>query len=216
MSVSFSTAEIQQKYEGFASRYDLFEGALESLGVGRLRHRLLRRASGRVLEVAAGTGKGFPSYSKSCRVIAVDLSPAMLRIARRRADRHGVGIGFGVADAKALPFPDQSFDSVVSCLSLCTFPDPGLTLREMDRVSRSEGMIFLMEHGRSDRDRLSRWQDRKADGHAEFLGCHWNREPLDLVRQAGMRPVAVRRLFFGIFHVIEARSSRKDRGQIKK
>lgn len=196
--------EIRQKYGKVAPRYDLLEAIPELLGMRRLRGSLLQRAAGKVLEVAAGTGKNLRYYSRDCRLTAVDLSPAMLEVARKRANRLGLHITFLVMDAEALAFPDQSFDTVVSSLSVCTFPDPVAALREMARVCRADGRILLLEHGRSDREWLGRWQDRRADRHAEYLGCRWNREPLDLVRQAGLTLLAARRVFFGIFHVLEA------------
>lgn len=202
--ISFTSAEIRHRYDRIAPRYDLLGGILEILGIGRLRGSLLRRASGRVLEVAAGTGRGFPYYSARCKITAVDLSPGMLRIARKRARRRHPGVTLRVADALELPFASGSFDTIVSCLSLCTFPEPVATLREMARVCRGSGRVLLLEHGRSDRERVGSWQDRKADGHARFLGCQWNREPLALLREAGLTPVAARRFFLGIFHEIEA------------
>jgi ubiquinone/menaquinone biosynthesis C-methylase UbiE len=199
--------EIRQKYDKVAPRYDLLEAIPELLGLRRLRGSLLKRAAGRVLEIAAGTGKNLRYYPRSCQLTAVDLSPRMLEVARKRADRLGLHIPFLVMDAEALAFPDQSFDTVVSSLSVCTFPDPVAALREMARVCRADGRILLLEHGRSDREWLGRWQDRRADRYAEYLGCRWNREPLDLVRQAGLTLLAVRRAFFGIFHVLEAMPS---------
>jgi hypothetical protein len=74
----------------------------------------------------------------------------------------------------------------------------------MGRVCRHDGRILLLEHGRSDRPRLGRWQDLRADRHAQDLGCLWNREPLELVRQAGLRVQQSERHFLGIFHVIVA------------
>ncbi len=196
--------EIRQKYEKLARWYDLMEAISEVLGVRRLRRELLQRASGKVLEVAAGTGKNFRYYPRSCRVTAVDFSPAMLEIARRRVAELGLDIACRIMDAEALDVPDRSFDTVVSTLSVCTFPDPLAALREMARVCRLEGRILRLEHGRSNRDWLSRWQDRRADRHARTLGCRWNREPLDLVRQAGLKVIAPRQTFLGIFHTIEA------------
>lgn len=64
--------------------------------------------------------------------------------------------------------------------------------------------MLLLEHGRSDRERIARWQDRHADQFAKPLGCHWNREPMDIVREAGLKTNTARRVFFGIFHQIEA------------
>ena len=199
-----NTEEIRQKYNTFAPWYDLLEGIPELLGLRKLRRELLQRASGSVLEVAAGTGKNFHYYPQTCEITAVDLSPAMLKRARRRADRLGLPIPFLIMDGEALAFPDQSFDTVVSSLTLCTFPDPIAALREMARVCRVDGRILLLEHGRSDREWLGRWQDRRADRHAKPLGCRWNREPLDLVRQAELTLITSRRYFGGVFHLIEA------------
>ena len=199
--------EIRQKYEKFARWYDVMDGIPEILGVRRLRRRLLQRASGRVLEIAVGTGRNLHHYPKTCRVIAVDFSQAMLRVARRRADHLGLITPFLVMDAETLAFPDRCFDTVVSSLTLCTFPDPPAALREMARVCRADGRILLLEHGRSDLEWLGRWQDRRADRHAKALGCRWNRDPLGLARQAGLRLVAARRMFFGIIHVLEAMPS---------
>jgi len=195
--------EIRQRYNTLAPWYDLMEGALEWLGLSRLRQRLLQRTSGAVLEIAAGTGKNLCYYPKSCRITAVDFSSAMLQIARRRADRLGLNGRFLVMDAEALAFRNGYFDTVLSSLALCTFPDPVRALQEMARVCRADGRILLLEHGRSDREWLGRWQDRRADRHVKALGCRWNREPLDLVRQAGLKPIAAQRIFLGIFHLIE-------------
>jgi ubiquinone/menaquinone biosynthesis C-methylase UbiE len=195
--------EIRLKYNRFAPWYDLAEGLPDLLGMKNLRRTLLQRASGRVLEVAVGTGKNLPYYPTMCQITAVDVSLTMVTRARRRADKLGLHVHFQVMDAVHLGFPDQHFDTVVDTLALCTFPDPAAVLREMARVCRAQGHILLLEHGRSDRAWLGRWQDRRAERHARHLGCQWNREPLDLVRQAGLRLITTARHFFGIFHLLE-------------
>lgn len=103
-----------------------------------------------------------------------------------------------------LAFRDGSFDTVVSTLSTCTFPDPVEALREMRRVCRPGGRILLLEHGRSTRPGVAAWQDRRTAKHAAHLGCWWNREPLDNVRRAGLEPRSTTRTFLGIVHVIHA------------
>jgi ubiquinone/menaquinone biosynthesis C-methylase UbiE len=204
MSVELTPQELSQKYDGFARWYDRVEGILGLLGLSKLRHRLLQQASGTILEVAVGTGKNLPYYPRGCQIVAVDLSREMLNIARRRAAKLSMNASFLLADAEALPFSDEIFDTVVSSLSTCTFPDPVSALQEMARVCRPKGKVLLLEHGRSDRQWLGRFQDRTADRHAKQLGCHWNRKSLDLVRQAGLRINKAQRVFFGIFHQIEA------------
>lgn len=204
MAVELTTSEISEKYNQFAHWYDWVEGVPGILGVSRLRRRLLQRASGRVLEVAVGTGKNLYSYPANCRISAVDVSGEMLSVARKRAAKLSLDVSFLLADAEALPFPDKSFDTVVSSLSTCTFPNPVATLQEMARVCKPTGRILLLEHGRSNREWLGRLQDRRADRHARQLGCHWNREPLELVREASLNVVEAQRVFFGIFHEIQA------------
>jgi ubiquinone/menaquinone biosynthesis C-methylase UbiE len=195
---------IRQKYNRFAPWYDLMVAIPELMGIGALRRETLEEASGEVLEIAVGTGRNLGYYSNNCRVIAVDLSRTMLDIASKRAKALGLKVNFLVMDSESLGFRDNSFDIVVDSMSICTFPDPLAALKEMARVCRDGGRILLLEHGRSDRDWIGRWQDRRADTHAKQLGCRWNREPLDLVLKAGLRVVSAERRFFGIFHMIEA------------
>ncbi len=204
MAVKFTAREISEIYNRFARWYDWVEGVPNLLGVSRLRRILLRRASGRVLEVAVGTGKNLPSYPSDCRITGLDVSSEMLDVARKRATTMFMDVSFLLGDADVLPFRDQSFDTVVSSLSTCTFPNPVIALREMARVCKPAGRVLLLEHGRSDRERLGHWQDRHEDSFAMQLGCHWNREPLELVRQAGLKVNKSRRVFLGVFHQIEA------------
>ena len=202
--VHFTSREISEKYDRFARWYDLVEGIPDVLGVRKLRRRLLRQASGNVLEVAVGTGKNLRYYPPGCRIIALDVSREMLNVARQRAAKLSMDVSFSLADAAALPFSDKSFDTVVSSVTTCTFSEPVSALREMARVCKTEGRVLLLEHGRSDREWLGRWQDRREDSFAKQLGCHWNREPLELVRKAGLKINNSRRVFFGVFHTIDA------------
>ncbi len=196
--------EIASKYDAFARFYDWAELAPELLGLRRLRRRLVESAKGDVLEVAIGTGKNLAYYPKEIRLTGVDLSQGMLSNAKRRADRLGLVARFEVMDAEHLPLADESFDTSVDTMSLCTFPNPVATLKELARVCRESGRVLLLEHGRSDRAWLGGFQDRRARKHAEPLGCQWNREPLKLVEQSGLRIVHAERYFFGVFHLIEA------------
>jgi ubiquinone/menaquinone biosynthesis C-methylase UbiE len=191
--------DLQGKWNRVSRWYDFAVMPLEFLIFRRLRSRLLRSAAGRVLEVAAGTGANLGHYPAGVNVIAVDLSPAMLARARSRGAANVV-----VMDAERLAFRDGSFDTVVSTLATCTFPDPVAALREMRRVCRPGGRILLLEHGRSSRPGVAAWQDRRAAKHAACLGCWWNREPLESVCRAGLDARSATRTFLGMVHVIQA------------
>ncbi len=198
--------EIQRTYDRLAPAYGRMTFMDRRLfGVDRQRRRLLNDVAGHVLDVACGTGASFPFLRAASHVTGIDLSPGMLSIARRRADRLGLPVNLRVMDAGRLDFIDGCFDVVVSALSTCTFSDPVAALREMSRVVRPNGRILLLEHGRSSWGPIGHHQDRTARGHFEAAGCRWNQEPLDLARTAGLIVTAHRRFFFGVFHAIEAR-----------
>ena len=134
----------------------------------------------------------------------MDVSSEMLNVARDRAAKLSMDISFSLADAETLPFADHCFDTVVSSPSACAFPNPAGAFAEMARVCRTNGKILLLEHGRSDREWLGRWQDRHADQFAKPVGCHWNRKTLQLINDGGLQ-VVKSRSFFGVFHQIEAK-----------
>jgi len=103
----------------------------------------------RVLDVAAGAGDQTLDIAERVgaagSVVAVDLSPAILRLAEDHARRtHHAQIEFRVADGQALPFDDASFDAVVCRLGLMFFPQPGQGVREMARVLRPGGWACSM------------------------------------------------------------------------
>jgi len=196
---------LRDKYDAYAPRYDWVLGGLEWLGVRRLRRELLAGARGQVLEVAVGTGRNLEHYPPGCNLQAVDLSPGMIRFARRRAERLGLAVGFRLMDAERLDFPDGSFDTVVSTLSTCTFPDPVAAMREMGRVARPDGRILLLEQGFSDRPWLRRWQAGRVEKQFQWLGCRWDREPDQQARQAGLLVERQRRTCLGALHLLTLR-----------
>jgi len=124
MAAELTPQELSRRYNRVARWYDRVEGILGLLGVSKLRRRVLQQASGKILEVAVGTGKNLPYYPHECRIIAVDLSREMLSIAQQRAAKLSMNVSFLLADAQALPFSDETFDTVVSSLSTCTFANP--------------------------------------------------------------------------------------------
>ncbi len=197
--------EIGRIYDSFASHYNTAKAFLEFLLLGRLRRVLLRRAEGRVLEVGVGTGSNFEYYPEDCEVTGIEYSFGMLAKARKHSRQLGKKMTLKQGDAQKLPFKTGSFDCVVDTLCLCTYPDPVKALREMKRVCKKGGQILLLEHGRSSQGFIERLQRWRAEKHYAQLGCHLLREPLELVRKAGLEIVEEKRELFGIFSVIRAR-----------
>jgi len=199
-----SAQDVQATYADVADRFARFAW-LDRLFTGRFRRRQFGDASGRVLDVACGTGTNFPYLPQSIDLVGVDLSPEMLANARDELDRLDLDGSLCRMDAASLAVPDDSFDTVISALSTCTFPDPVAALQEMDRVCKPDGRILLLEHGQSDVGPVARFLDWRAESHYEKMGCRWNQEPLDLVEAAGLPVVESRSAVLGIVTAIEAR-----------
>lgn len=196
--------EIGRRYDAFARRYALLDRLEPLTGLRQLRRRHLAAARGEVLVIAAGTGLDLRALPSGSRVILTDISPGMLAVAGQRAAEAGRDVSCAVMDAQMLALPDAAFDTVVSSLALCTFPDPVAALREMQRVCRPDGRVLLLDHGLSHLRWLARFQQRRDAAHSRSLGCHINRDPLALVRAAGLHPVRVRRVLLGTHYLIEA------------
>jgi SAM-dependent methyltransferase len=109
---------------------------VEACGIG---------AGMRVLDVAAGTGNAsIPAAQRGASVTASDLTPELLEVGRRRADAAGVELEWVEADAENLPFDDESFDVVMSCIGAMFAPHHQQVAAELVRVCRPGGTIGLL------------------------------------------------------------------------
>ena len=170
----------------FAAGYDPLSARWEKRHGAELRRKLLAHARGRVLEIGVGTGLSLPHYPPVDELVATDPSEPMLRRARRRAAEAGRDVTFVEAPAEQLPFEDDSFDTVVSMVVLCTVGDQQRALQEIRRVLRPAGQFLFSEHVRADDPRRAHWQDRvEPVWRVVANGCHPNRRTLNAIRDAG-------------------------------
>jgi len=200
------TAKVRRVWEKGAPGYDKQIAFFERIWFGGGRQWLGARARGRVLEVAIGTGLNLPFYPAATTTITgIDLSPAMLAIARQRAADLGVHVDLHTGDAEALPFEDATFDTVVCALSLCTIPDPATAIAEMRRVLLPGGRLLLLDHVGSTWPpiRAAQWLLEQVTRRA--AGEHFTRRQLPLVRAAGFDIIEVQRLKAGTIERVFAR-----------
>lgn len=145
------TAATRARYNRIAPMYDTMEAFIERAAFGAGRRALWAAVpAGRVLEAGVGTGKNLPFYPSGAQMTAIDISDQMLARARRRAAGLGVQVDLQLMDAQCLEFPDAWFDAAVATFVFCSVPDPVAGLRELGRVVRPGGDIWLLEHVRVD------------------------------------------------------------------
>ena len=98
-----------------------------------------------VLDVAAGSGNAaIPAARAGARVIASDLTPELLETGQKLAAEAGVQLTWETADAEALPYGDDEFDAVLSCLGVMFAPHHQTSADELIRVCRPGGTIGLL------------------------------------------------------------------------
>lgn len=169
-----------------AAVYDPMMKSAERGFLGRLRDELIAQARGTTLEIGAGTGANLARYTAVDRVVLTEPEEAMAARLRRKLPHAAVPVELEEVSADALPFPDDSFDTVVSTLVLCSVPDPVRALAEVRRVLRPGGTFLFLEHGGSDDPSLARWQHRLDPVWRRIAGgCQLSRRVPELVRGAG-------------------------------
>ena len=153
---------------------------------------------GRVLEIGHG-----PGLLLEALAAGIDLSPGMIRQARRRLQRAGLPARLVRGDAVALPYRTGSFDGIVATFAISAIPDGGAAMREMARVLRPGGVLSLVDaclppDGNLVGTALARlWT---------LLGDHM-RDETELMRHAGLEVIERREL--GAFHGIRLVAGRK-------
>ncbi|MGW9434787.1 class I SAM-dependent methyltransferase [Streptomyces sp. NPDC055607] len=169
----------------FARYYDAMTARAEEKWGRPLRTLMFGELTGRILEVGAGSGANVPYFAKADSLVAVEPAGEMRRRLTERAARSPLDVEVVDAWAENLPLPDDSFDTVVCTLVLCTVVDPQAALEEIRRVLKPSGQLVFFEHVRSPgavgllQDVLAPLWKRAAGG------CHANRRLLTAFREAG-------------------------------
>jgi ubiquinone/menaquinone biosynthesis C-methylase UbiE len=170
----------------FAVMCDRMSRQTDDAGLRSIRHELLADATGRVLEIGAGTGINLDHYNgKVESLVLTEPQPAMLRRLQRNASKQAPLAKVLRAPAEDLPFEDDTFDTVVSSLVLCGVDDQERALREARRVLRPGGRLLFLEHVRSDDPALARLQDRMNWLNRIVVHCDCNRPTLTTIEGAG-------------------------------
>jgi ubiquinone/menaquinone biosynthesis C-methylase UbiE len=152
-----------------------------------LRSDLVAQARGRVLEIGFGPGGSVLHYDGIDRLFALEPEPGMLRRARTRLRAAKFPIHVVRGRAEKLPFPDQTFDTVVSVFGLCSVQSVSRVLRELQRVLRPEGSYLFLEHGRAHDFYTAQWQRRLDPVQRRLFGCHVDLAIDRLVMDSGLR-----------------------------
>jgi phosphatidylethanolamine/phosphatidyl-N-methylethanolamine N-methyltransferase len=147
MAKDISEESVEKAYARWAPVYDVVFGKVFEPG-RKASIAAADKIGGRILDVGVGTGISLPDYRRDIRLVGVDYSAAMLKMARRRVIEQKLDHveALAVMDAKFLGFPEAFFDAVVAQYVVPAVPDPEATLDEFVRVTKPGGEIILANH----------------------------------------------------------------------
>jgi SAM-dependent methyltransferase len=166
--------------------HDLVMGPVERLGLGRQRALTVAAATGRMVEVGAGTGLGLVHYRPGVTVVACEPDAVRRDRLARRAAAAPVPVTVVAAGLPRLPFADRSVDTVVCALVLCSVADGPAALAELQRVLAPGGQLLFLEHGPARSHALAALQRGLAPTWARVAsGCRLDRDPIGGLRAAG-------------------------------
>jgi ubiquinone/menaquinone biosynthesis C-methylase UbiE len=171
----------------------LLDLAMRNRLLDHYRQRTIETARGLVLEVGVGSGVNLPLYGGAVtRVVGLDPSSELLRLASRRAADVVIPVSLLRASAEHLPLSDSVFDTIVMTWTLCSIPNPIAALTELRRVLKPGGRLIFVEHGLSPEIRTARWQRRLTPYWKRISGgCHLDRKTDHLIRAAGFQIDAI-------------------------
>ncbi|MGY1699962.1 class I SAM-dependent methyltransferase [Geodermatophilus sp. SYSU D00766] len=157
---------------GRCVRPRLLDRALGPRLTGPIRERVCAGLTGDVLEIGYGSGLNQPHLPPAVTgVWAVEPSGTALRMSQERRAASPVPVAVAGDDARALPFPDDRFDSALCTWVLCGIPDAGRALAEVARVLRPGGVLHFVEHGAAPDPAVRRWQRRGTPVNRVVSGC---------------------------------------------
>jgi SAM-dependent methyltransferase len=154
-----------------------------------IRRETLTAARGRVVEIGFGSGASLSLYpAPVTEVVGIEPNDAMLARARPRMAAFGRPVAVMLAAGEHLPLADETADTVVSVLTMCSVSDLGAVLSEVRRILRADGQLLFAEHGLAEDAQVARWQ-RRLNPIQKVLacGCHLDRPIAASMRGAGFR-----------------------------
>lgn len=199
------TEVIKKRYNRVAKYYDLMESMMESGKGKEWRKKLWSLVEGDIiLEAGVGTGKNIEYYPDGKQMYAVDFAPNMIMIAREKAKKLNKNVDLRIMDIQNLEFFDNTFDAVVTSCVFCSVPDPVKGLKELKRVLKANGKLYMLEHVRSKKIIIGTLMDILNPLTVGTWGANINRDTVENLRKAGFKILKEENLVLDIMKLIIA------------
>jgi len=180
--------QVKRAYKLYAPAYDFVFDWIFHPGREAAIRVLDAKRGDHILEVGIGTGLNLPLYPGHCRITGIDLSEEMLEKAQDKVVELAMNnVTLKAMDATVMIFGDGEFDAALATYTISAVPDPVAVLREMRRVVKPGGSIVVLNHFRSDRRVVGRFEDLVSPVCTR-LGWKSNLPLEPLFEQVGLTP----------------------------
>lgn len=173
-----------------SSTYDTIVGDVYD-GLRQRKRSLFANLQGKVLEICPGTGPNLPYYPKEIHWIGIEPNPHMHSYLQKQAEKLNLNIDLRIGNAEWLDAEDNSIDTVVSTLVLCSVPNINYTLQAILRVLKPGGRFLFIEHVAAPQGSLLRQLQSTISPIWKAIGysSHLDRETWIALENAGFASV---------------------------
>lgn len=196
---------VQKAYSRWSFHYDFSFGLISDAARLSVVDEI-NEHTGRLLEVGVGTGLSLPHYRPDLSVCGIDVSDKMLGLAKKRVKNERIKNVEALhnMDATFMSFPDNSFDVVTAMHILSVAPNPEGIMKEIERVTKPGGSIYIMNHFSSN-NKAAAFLEKNTSAICRFIGWHSDFDQerlkkghnLDFVEEKKLKPFGLfKRLIF--------------------
>lgn len=192
------TEKVIKRYNRISKIFNFIQENSESMKSDKWRKTITKNLKGKVLEVGVGSGKNISLYPENTDITAIDFSPRMLEMAKKKALKYDKNVKLVEMDAQNMSFPDNTFDSIFTTCVFCTVPDPVKGFEEIRRVCKPNGKIYMLEHVRSEKKMIGILMDIMNPVVNKIVGSNINRDTVSNIKKAGFEEIEVNNLLSDI------------------